>query len=139
MYEVQYIISLNFRLIKSDNDTNIIYLFNERVISVFFLILPFVCRLWSIDIQTWEMSTDISVISVSYCMVCAYVRKGNPRALASELSPVHTQNHAITALLHQHGSALCKFVRYLMKNIEILLKGAIMCYTIMTRKSQDLI
>ena len=46
-------------------------------------------------------------ISVSYCMVCAYVREGNPRALASGLSPVHTHNHTITALLHQHACALC--------------------------------
>ena len=29
-------------------------------------------------------------ICVSYCMVCAYVREDNPRALASGLSPVHT-------------------------------------------------
>ena len=41
---------------------------------------------------------------VSYCMVCAYVREGNPRALASGLSPVHTHNHTITALLHQHDA-----------------------------------
>ena len=40
-------------------------------------------------------------------MVCAYVREGNPRALASELSPVHTHNHTITALLHQHACAPC--------------------------------
>ena len=45
--------------------------------------------------------------SVSYCMVCAYVREGNPRALASGLSPVHTHNHTITALLHHHACALC--------------------------------
>ena len=38
--------------------------------------------------------------SVSYCMVCAYVREDNPRALASGLSPVHTHNSTITALLH---------------------------------------
>ena len=45
---------------------------------------------------------------VSYCMVCAYVREGNPRALASGLSPVHTHNHTITALLHQHDAwAVC--------------------------------
>ena len=31
----------------------------------------------------------------------------NPRALASGLNPAHTHSHAITALLHQHASALC--------------------------------
>ena len=36
-------------------------------------------------------------------MVCAYVREDNPRALANVLSPVHTQYHTITALLHQHA------------------------------------
>ena len=42
-------------------------------------------------------------------MVCAYVREGNPGALAlaSGLSPVHTHTHTITALLHQHACALC--------------------------------
>ena len=44
---------------------------------------------------------------VSYCMVCANVREGNPRALASGLSPVHMHNHTITVLLHQHACALC--------------------------------
>ena len=38
-------------------------------------------------------------------MVCAYVRVDNPRALASGLSHVHTHNHTITALLHQHACA----------------------------------
>ena len=46
-------------------------------------------------------------ISVSYCMVCAYVREDNSRALASGLSPVHKHNQTITALLHQHACALC--------------------------------
>ena len=45
-------------------------------------------------------------LSVSYCMVCVYVREGNPRAIASGLSPVYT-HHTITALLHQHACALC--------------------------------
>ena len=40
-------------------------------------------------------------------MVCVYVREGNPRALASGLSRVHTHNHTITALLYQHACALC--------------------------------
>ena len=31
-------------------------------------------------------------------MVCASVREDNPRALASELTPVHTQNHTITCI-----------------------------------------
>ena len=36
------------------------------------------------------------LISVSYCMVCAYVQEDNPQALASGLSPVHAHNHTIT-------------------------------------------
>ena len=42
----------------------------------------------------------------SYCMVCACAREDNTRALASELLPVHMQNHTIhvTYLLHQHES-----------------------------------
>ena len=43
----------------------------------------------------------------SYCMVCAYVREDNPRALASGLSHVHMRNHTITALLHENTRALC--------------------------------
>ena len=39
-------------------------------------------------------------ISVSYRMICAYVQEDNPQALVSGLSPVHTHNHTITALLH---------------------------------------
>ena len=46
-------------------------------------------------------------VSVSYCMVCAYAREDNPRALASGLSTVHTDNHIKTALLRQHACALC--------------------------------
>ena len=55
-------------------------------------------------------------------MVCAFVRDDNPRALASGLThihtqnhtktaklvdypPVHTHNHTITAVLHQHACA----------------------------------
>ena len=37
----------------------------------------------------------------SYCMVCAYVREDNPRALVSGLSPEHTHNHTITSM-HVH-------------------------------------
>ena len=59
-------------------------------------------------------------ISVSYCMVCAYVREDNPRALASGLSPVHMHNHIAPACVF----TLC-IVRYLMQNIGISLKGAI--------------
>ena len=33
-------------------------------------------------------------------MIYAYVREDNSRALASGLSPVHTHNYTITALLH---------------------------------------
>ena len=40
-------------------------------------------------------------------MVCAYLQEGNPRALASRLSPVHTHNHTITDLLHQYAYELC--------------------------------
>ena len=46
-------------------------------------------------------------IGVSYCMVCAYLRENNPRALASGLSPVHIHNLTITALLHQHACPFC--------------------------------
>ena len=45
--------------------------------------------------------------SVSYCMVYAYVREDNPRALASGLSHVHMHSHIITFLLHQHACVLC--------------------------------
>ena len=45
----------------------------------------------------------ITYLSESYCMVCANVREDNPRALASGLSPVHMQNHTITASLHQNA------------------------------------
>ena len=40
-------------------------------------------------------------------MVRAYVREDNPRPLASGLSSVHTHNHTIIALLHQHACVLC--------------------------------
>ena len=40
-----------------------------------------------------HMKLFVYMINVSYCMVCAYGRKDNPRALASGLSPVHTLNH----------------------------------------------
>ena len=49
-------------------------------------------------------------INVSYCMVCAYVREDNPRVLASTLSPIHTHNHTIIALLHQHAHFPVKIV-----------------------------
>ena len=42
-------------------------------------------------------------LSASYCVVCPSVREDNPLALASGLSPVHTQNHTITTLFHQHA------------------------------------
>ena len=64
---------------------------------------------WIIDPN--HNSNLISVaasIFVSYCMVCAYVRLDNPRALASGLSPAHTHNHTIYFLLHQHAYALCR-------------------------------
>ena len=62
-------------------------------------------------------------------MVCASVWEDNPRALASGLSYVQTQNHTITYLflLLQHTFALCALRNafYLAFNIEILMKGAI--------------
>ena len=80
------------------------------------------------DRQTDERRTDFDtrliypfflkkkagIISVRYCMVCAYVREDNPRDLASGLSPIHTHSHTLTVLLHQHACALCEIVRYLM-------------------------
>ena len=45
--------------------------------------------------------------SVSYCMICASVWKVNPRALADEVSPIQTQNHPITCIMHHHALALC--------------------------------
>ena len=57
-------------------------------------------------------------------MVCASVREDNPRALASELSPVQTQNHTILRLLHQHAIAFCA-LRYIWPiNIGVSMKGA---------------
>ena len=53
-------------------------------------------------------------------MVCAHVRGDNPRALASGLSPVHMHNHIASACV----CTLC-IVRYLMQNIGLSLKGAI--------------
>ena len=35
-------------------------------------------------------------------VVCAYVREDNPQ----DLSPVHSQSHTTTCLLHQHAFAL---------------------------------
>ena len=50
--------------------------------------------------------TGIGGQCVSYCIVYVYVWKDNPRALASGLSHVHTHNHTISFLLHQHACAL---------------------------------
>ena len=49
----------------------------------------------------------ISESMVTVIVWCVYVREGNPRDLASGLSPVHTLNYAIISLLHQHGFAFC--------------------------------
>ena len=48
-------------------------------------------------------------LSNSYTMACPPVRGDNPRALASELSYVHVDKHAITILyhLHVHQSRCC--------------------------------
>ena len=54
-----------------------------------------------------HLSCNPENICVSYCKVCAYVREDNPGALATGLSPVHTQNYTINALLQQHACALC--------------------------------
>ena len=47
---------------------------------------------------------------VSYCMVCAYVREDNTRALASGFFPVHMHNQTLTALLYQHACVLCALI-----------------------------
>ena len=70
----------------------------------------------SVSIHSVPKTANV-VSSVSYCMVCVYVREDNPRALASGLSPVHIHNHGlspvhihnhtITVLLHPHACALC--------------------------------
>ncbi len=39
-------------------------------------------------------------------MVCPSVRGDNPRALASGISTVHTENHALTNLSHSHVCTL---------------------------------
>ena len=49
----------------------------------------------------------VCILSISYCMVCAYVQEDNLRALASELSPIYTHNHTKTFLLHQHTCPIC--------------------------------
>ena len=53
----------------------------------------------------------------------APLREDNPRALASRLSSVQTQNHTITCLLHKYA-----FVLYALRDIwrQISMKGAIM-------------
>ena len=45
--------------------------------------------------------------SVSYCMTCVSVREDNQGTLASGLSPIQTQNHIITCLLHKQAFARC--------------------------------
>ena len=40
-------------------------------------------------------------------MICASVREETLRAFASGLSPVQTQHHTITYLLHKYAFALC--------------------------------
>ena len=44
---------------------------------------------------------SIGLICHSYTMVCPPVR-GNPNALASELSPIHMDTHGVTILYHIH-------------------------------------
>ena len=43
-------------------------------------------------------------------LICAVRLEGNPRALASRLPPVQTQNHTITCLLHQHAFAILCYI-----------------------------
>ena len=57
----------------------------------------------SLNVQTFHVAS----LNVSYSMVCAFKLEDNPRALMSGLSPVHTHNHIITFLLHQHACVLC--------------------------------
>ena len=66
-------------------------------------------------------------IFIYMCMllyVYALVREDDPRALASGLSPIQTQNHAITCLLHQHT-----FVLYALRESDVkywnIMKGGI--------------
>ena len=63
-------------------------------------------------------------ICVSYCMVYALVQEDDPRALASGSSPIQTQNHAKTCLLHQHT-----FVLYALRESDVkywnIMKGGI--------------
>ena len=46
--------------------------------------------------------SGLNNLCASYCMVCASVREDVPRALASGLSSLQTQNHTTTCILHQH-------------------------------------
>ena len=88
----------------------------EEYVSFLFKITPYFCSI--------IVAACIIHGCVSYCMVWAYVREDNqralthglsppyvrednPRALASGLSLVHMHNHTITALLHQRACALC--------------------------------
>ena len=57
----------------------------------------------------FDINLGVKPLWVSYCMACTCVWEDNPRALASVLSPVHTHNHAIDCLFHQHACALCAF------------------------------
>ena len=41
-------------------------------------------------------------VSVSYCIVCAYVREDNPPALASGLYPVYAHNHTTPYCTSMH-------------------------------------
>ena len=72
--------------------------YNSRYLDDFLKIdIPYFVQLIN---QTYQTEHQLN-------MVCAYVREDNPRALASGLFPVHTHNHTITALLHQHACAIC--------------------------------
>ena len=58
-------------------------------------------------------------------MVCASVREDNPRALASGLSPVQSQNHNNNLLIAPACICTMFIARYLTLNIGIAIKGAI--------------
>ena len=70
------------------------------------------------DINPFSPSAASLTTPRSYCMVYASVREDNPRALASRLSPVQTQNHTVTC------NSTLNTVRYLTLNIGISIGGA---------------
>ena len=70
-----------------------------------------VIMLTYIEPITEKALVDLSVI---YCIVWAYVREDNPRALAIGLSPVHTHIHTINSLNAPACKCTVYIIRYLM-------------------------